>query len=822
MRRLFWTFVVVGLTTSFQARSQDAGPYTHTFDMQLPPASVSSCPGPLSLAYNPAGLAWAQSFDLLFVHHQRLDVDPSAQRHFIGGADGLLLKLGGLGLGIQWVRPYDDEEKWNYLKYTLAAPLIKQQWLSIAWGLEILDPTNTNESPAVDFMLGALVRPFRYVSLGLVGRNLGRAKINDQRANRSLDLGVSVRPLWFAPEGVTLSADFRLVQDADDPPFRFTGHFSILDGISLFGSADLDGNFGAGLVVDFQRVGAGSYVNFSNKPDEIELDDVLLMARVSGDNYPGFIISKDKTAQFTLDNELISDRPFSRGWLKRHMTAFDLERAIRRATRDVRIDSILIKIEDPNLSWTNVQELQAALAEFKQAGKKVFFYLQDADNLTYYLACSADKIFMNPGGNFFVTGPTVEALFLGGTMDMIGARAEYQRVGKYKSAVEALSQEEPSQPYLDVMNSLADEYSDQLLSAMSEGRGLGRSEVEKLVDNGFMDSEEAKEAGLVDELLHFDQIDETLMNSLGHRPSRMRRYIFEKWHEDRWGGRPIIAVVHANGSIAYRDSFMSGMDARQIAKILASLRDNSDVAAVVLRVDSPGGSGSASDLIWRQVTRLRQRKPVIVSMGGVAASGGYYISAPADVIVANPATITGSIGVFALFFDLSELYAKIGISKEIVKRGQLADLGTTFRGRTEQEMELLKKKIDKFYAGFISKVAEGRKQSTEEIDKVGQGRVWTGRQAKENGLVDELGGLSKAIEIAKRKIGLKPEEEVSLAFLPRPKLSLRALLGEVGIITAEPDIIPAMLRESIQRMVELSILSAEPVLLMLPFSLNIK
>jgi protease IV len=822
MRRFLTTLFTLAVVVP-SARAQDGGPYSATFDMHLPPASVASCPGPLALTFNPAALAWAPSFDLLFVHQQRLDVGQSSgDQVFVGGADGLLLNIKHLGLGLQWVRPYDDEDRWNYLKYTIAFPLITQgRIFSMAAGIEILDPTDTDEDPSVDYVLGAMVRPLRYLSIGVTGRNLGRAKINQQRSDRSLNIGIAIRPLWFAPERVTLTADYGLVQENDDPPLRFTGRFSVIDGLTLFGSADLDGNFGAGLMIDFQRVGAGSYLGVSNT-DELEPSNVLLMARVSAENHPGFIVSHEKTAEFTLDNELIAGQPTAVGIFTRRVTAFDIQSSIRRAATDQRIDSLLLKVEDPDLNWTEVQELRDALADFKKTGKKVVFHLRDADNLSYYLASSGDAIFLDPGGSFNVTGPTVEALFLGGTMELIGARAEYKRIGKYKSAVETLTAEEPSEPAREVMNSLADEYADQLIEAIASSRDISREKVKQLIDKGFMVPEKAKQEDLVDDLVYFDQVDSAIAKVTGHSSRRVGGYIAQRWYNDRWGSRPVIAVVNASGLIAYRESLATGMDAHRIAMLLSWLRDNSSVDAVVLRVDSSGGSGSASDLIWRQVKRLAEKKPVVVSMGGVAASGGYYISAAADTIVADPATITGSIGVFVLFFDLSELWAKLGISKEIVKRGKLADLGSTFRARTEEEMKLLGETTKSFYKGFIDRVAEGRHKTPEEIDAVGQGRVWTGRQAKEKGLVDELGGLARAIEVAKQKIGLDPDQVVDVVHLPRPSLSLRVLLGEIGIMSETADPVPDVIRKTLNEIVELSALNSEPFLMMLPYRLEIK
>jgi protease-4 len=817
MRRIIVGFTLIMLVAP-GALAQDA--YSPTFDMQFPAASVASCPGPLSLGYNPAELAWGPSMEMLYLHQERLNPDDS-ENFFKGRADGLLFSLGRLGFGIQWVRPYDDDDKSNYLKYTIAAPLMNAgRWFSLGYGIEILDPTRTNEGPSVDFMAGAMVRPLRYLSFGLVGRNLGRAEIGGMRSEPTLDVGMAIRPLFFAPERVTLAADVRLVEDVD-PRVRFSGHFSVVDGISVFGTADLDGNFGAGLMVDFLRVGAGSYMDFTNS-DGVEPDNLLFAARLSRDIKPGFVVNRGRTAEFVLDHTLANSPEKAQGFFKKRTTLQSVEHAIDRAADDVRIDSILVKVENPDLGWTDIQELHAALADFKLKGKKVFFFLEHATNLSYYLASIGDAIYLAPGGNVTTIGPTVEALFVRGTLDLLGVRAEFKRVGDYKSAVEQLVNEEPSQQYREVLNSLADEMADQMLSAISTGRGITRAQAQALVDQGFMQPGEAQEAGLIDAAVHYDAIDQEIEKKLGHRPSRMG-YLRQRWHSDRWGSLPTVAVVYLSGAIAYGDTFGGGSNARQIAEILAALREVPTVDAVVLRVDSPGGGGAPSDLIWRQVARLSEAKPVVVSMASLAASGGYYVACPAAAIVANPGTITGSIGAFILLWDISELYAKIGVSKEIVKRGKLADLFTTFRGRTEEEMALVEKMVKGFYQGFIEKVAQGRKMSVEEVDAVGQGRVWTGRQAKEKGLVDELGGLRKAIDLAKEKIGLGPEDRVRIISLPRPRFSFGSLLREVGILSDEPEHIPAVLSEQLERLALLAELSAETnIIMMMPFFLTIK
>ncbi len=504
------------------------------------------------------------------------------------------------------------------------------------------------------------------------------------------------------------------------------------------------------------------------------------------------------------------------------VTFWDIEQVIRRAATDQRIDSMYIRVEDPQLTLTAVQELREAVAYFRAAGKKVFFHLQEAGNLTYALATSGDAIFLEPSGTVQFVGPKLEALFFKGTLDLLGVKAEFQRVGKYKSAVEMVTNKEPSEPNREMLNSLADEYADQIFHMVAEGRNLTVARVQEIVDAGLLTTDQAQTVGLVDGAYHGDDIDPIISNRLGHTATWDTGYLSNRSYDPSWSRRPTIAVLHGTGTIIYDFDIIGGIDARAFIEQLKTLREDRSIGAVVVRLDSPGGSGAASDLIWHEIKTLKKSKPVIVSMGSLAASGAYYLSAPADVIVADAATLTGSIGVFSLMFNLSELYAKIGISKTIVKRGKLADLDTTFRARTAEELALLQKMADNFYEIFVQKVAEGRKLTPEQVDTIGQGRVWTGRQAKEIGLVDELGGLSKAIEIAKQRIGLSPDDQIEIVHFPKKHLSLKGILKDFGLWIDEEGALPKAVSNIANQIELLSSLSAEPVLAILPFMFTVQ
>ncbi len=787
--------------------------YTSNWDMNLPADSVASCDGPLCLAYNPAGLNWSASGEMLYLHFERWGKNTVA-----GSGDGLMLSGDRFGFSVQYLRPDRDRKELDLLKYNLVLRLFNlADVFSLGAGLEILDPTETNEDPSLDVIVGAMFRPVRYVSVGMVGRQLAQARTNGQASDLTLDLGLAVRPLWFAPERLTIAADYRLIDKLDDPPLRFSARANVYDGVSLFGMVDLEGAFGLGLGIDLLQFGASGYTSFSFD-NGISNQGMVIGARASLQNHHGIRTQSKQTVEIVLGANVQWTDGISRGLFSRHTTIRDVDRAIRAAALDPRIDSLIVRMGSLDPGFTRVQELREALAQFKAKGKKIIFHMETASNSSYYLASMADAIYLSPAGSLFVAGPKLQAYFLGGAMEMVGIEAQVARVGKYKTATDALSRQEPSEAHLEVLNSLADDLADQLFDAMAEGRGLARDQVEVLVDQGFMRPSQAEEAGLVDGVIHYDELQDKIKDVIGHKPDVIRDYMSQTWHEDRWGTKPRIAVVLATGSISNGGMSLSkDMHARKVAQALKNLANDSSVDAVVLRVDSPGGSGLASELIWRQAQRLKQKKPLIVSMGAVAASGGYYISCPADMILAEPATITGSIGVFSLLFDASELWASLGISREAISRGKLADLFTSFRARTPEEMDLLQGFVNGFYKDFIGRVAKGRHMTTEQVDKIAKGRVWTGRQAKKIGLVDELGGLSKAIEEAKKRIGLDPQAQVDIIHLPRPSLGLRTLLGELGLMNRQSSLLQPLLQTAFGDLFDAIKLSSEPTLAMLPF-----
>jgi protease-4 len=382
----------------------------------------------------------------------------------------------------------------------------------------------------------------------------------------------------------------------------------------------------------------------------------------------------------------------------------------------------------------------------------------------------------SPTATLDVSGLAAEVTFYRGTLDKIGVQAQFEGVGKYKNAPNQLTERGFTDPHREQMEALVGTLFEQYVRGVAEGRGMAPEKVRSLIDQAPLEASAAKSAGLVDELLYRDQVEDKIPAANRVDPLR-----YVKAGRAFFDTRPKLALVYAAGDIIPGESQSSPFGgafagADTIARGLRQAREDGAVRAIVLRVDSPGGSGTASDAVWREVTLARRSKPVVVSMGDYAASGGYYIAMGADAIVAQPGSITGSIGVFSGKFSLRGLYEKIGLSQETVRRGKNASLFSDWAPWTDEERAKIRELNEAFYRTFVAKAAEGRKKKPQEIEAVAQGRVWTGEEALGAGLVDGLGGLDAAVRLAREKARIPQRQEVQLVVLPERKGLLETLL----------------------------------------------
>ena len=455
-----------------------------------------------------------------------------------------------------------------------------------------------------------------------------------------------------------------------------------------------------------------------------------------------------------------------------------LVESLDRAASDPSVTGVVLRVSQmPAVGWGRVQELRDALVRFRKSGKPAYAHLELCGTKEYYLASAASKVYALPAALLFVTGLEAEVTFLGGGLEKLGVEAQFEAVGKYKSAPDQYTGRSLSEPSREQLDALLDSLHGQFLQAVASARGKTPEEVQAALDAGPYDGPSALRAGLVDALLYEDQLDDKLERAARVAPASYVRSA----RGFSLRPRPRVAVVYVVGEIlpgASQSGVLSGDVAGSdtVTGALRQARDDEDIRAVVLRVDSPGGSGSASEEIWREVVRTRQKKPVVVSMGDYAASGGYYVSMAGDAIVAQPGTLTGSIGVFSGKFALRGLYEKLGLSKEILTRGERAAMLSAYRPWTREERARVAELMRSFYDGFVERAAEGRRRKPEEIEQVAQGRVWTGDQAARNGLVDRLGGLETALAVARERAGIGAGQDVALVVLPRPRGFFETLL----------------------------------------------
>lgn len=457
---------------------------------------------------------------------------------------------------------------------------------------------------------------------------------------------------------------------------------------------------------------------------------------------------------------------------------------IRKARVDKRIVGIILKPSYIPAGWGKIQEIREALADFKTSGKTLVSFLDHCSTKEYYLATVSDRVFMIPTGELFLTGLTAEVTFLKGTLEKLGIKADLEHVGRYKTASDLLTRESMSEAHREVVESILDDYYHRLVETIATARKKAPEEVKAMIDRGPFNPQRALREGLVDSLLYWDELEELLKKENKGKFAKIESSKYSRVSLTSLGLNkgPRIALIYATGAIVTGEDqfdpvFGPCMGSDRVVRDIRRAAENKYIKAIVFRVDSPGGSGLASDIIWREVVKAKEKKPFIVSMSDVAGSGGYWISMAADTIVAQPGTLTGSIGVIGGKICLQGFYNKIGINKEVVTRGRHADSFSETRPFTPEERKKLREELWDFYGMFVHKAAEGRGKTFKEIDAVGRGRVWTGKQALERGLVDVLGGLKEAIDIAKLKAGIPREKEVRLVIYPKKKGLLEVLLS---------------------------------------------
>jgi protease-4 len=515
---------------------------------------------------------------------------------------------------------------------------------------------------------------------------------------------------------------------------------------------------------------------------------------------------------------------------------------IKKAKVDKRISAILLEINMSGAGWGKADEIRDAIADFRTSGKPAYAYMEYGMNKEYYIATSCEKIFVAPSGDLFINGLAAEVMFFRGSLDKLGIEPDVFQIGKYKNAPDQFTRKNMSDAHKEVMNSILDDIYGRMVNTIATSRRKTPDEVRAIIDNAPIRAPQAKAQGLIDGANFRDEVESELKKRLGYKDSDKLNTITGADYRDirpeslglNQGER--IAVIYASGTIGsgrsndgpYGDQ-STGSDT--VSKAIRDAAEDKSIKAIVLRVDSPGGSSYASDIIWHAVEVAKQKKPVVISMSDVAASGGYYIACNANKIIAEPSTITGSIGIFAGKPVMKGFYDWLGITNEYVMRGKLAGMFRETEKFTPEERAKFEEMIKStYYDEFVPKVAKGRGRDAEYIDSIAQGRVWMGSQAKERGLVDEFGGLDKAIEVAKGLANIPAEKGIQRVIMPYPRTFFEELFnsgGEMSVRTQQQRAATfAALPEDAQRALRYTAMMDRmkrgEMMALMPFELRIK
>ena len=504
--------------------------------------------------------------------------------------------------------------------------------------------------------------------------------------------------------------------------------------------------------------------------------------------------------------EALPDNPLARASQGGVLVLRETIETLEAAGRDPRVKGLVARLGRGGLGFADVQELRGAIRRFRDTGKFALGFAESFGEggngtLHYYLASAFDTVWLQPSGDFDVTGISLESPYLRGTFDLLGVEPQFGQREEYKGAMNQFTDRALPAPQRENLQRLVDSLVNQIASGVAEGRNLDSAQVRRLIDRAPLLAQEAQENGLIDELGYWDETNDAALDAAGEDADFLSLEDYAAAQEAPDADGPVIALIHGLGPVVLDGSendpvfgqVVMGSDT--VSEALADAVADEDVAAIVFRVDSPGGSYVASDTIWREVRNARdQEVPVIVSMGNVAASGGYFVAAPAHKIVAQPGTVTGSIGVVSGKLVLTGLWDKLGVNWDGVQAGDNADIWSGNRPFSPAGWDHLQRFLDAAYEDFTNKVAEGRGLDRAQTLKAAKGQVWTGEDAQELGLVDALGGYREAIDLARAAAGVAEDQEVEIRRFPSVRDPWEALFEDAFGSAVESPAVRALAR----------------------------
>jgi protease-4 len=696
---------------------------------------------------------------------------------------GAILNPAGLGIkqGFEFYSSWRESDDENIYYYSISTgnigfsfiDYLKTEIYTIGIGIPIGETFSFGYSYSFGDInsqkFGLIITPVKVLRFGAI---LDLPKNYDS----SLTIGTSLRPFT---DRITFSADYNFWNLLNY--HQYQGVFEIFDGIYLYGGlrenrrVNKERRYFAGIEISFGKSKIFSEGNIREK-QKVKYSGGFM---VSNEIYPSIFPKKKKWVKIYLEGNYPEEREID-GFLsfKSRKSFYDLIEDLRKLSFEKDVEGIILCFKNPNFTPSQGEEIYNLLKEIKSKGKKIVSIGESFGIIDYMVASISSKIIITPTGDVFIPGLYMENIYLKDLFEKIGIEVEVERVGKYKSAVEPFIRENMSEEDRYQRKEFLKDVHDLILKNISEGRNIQTEKVDELMGKGYFNSENALKEGLVDAEGFERDIEDLIEKWFGEKPFIVN---YEKIAKRKYLGREFkderkkIAIIVGEGGIVTGESSKNpipliggkNMGSETMKRLIEKVEKDKSIKAVVFRVNSPGGSALASEIIWDGIKRLREKKPVVVSMGQVAASGGYYISCPANKIYANKTTLTGSIGILGIKFSMREFFNKIGINFDTVKTKPHADFFSSTRKFTEEEREIYRKEIEWGYWQFVKRVSISRGIKLEKVDSLGQGRIYSGSDAKDVKIVDEIGGIIDAIEEAKKLAKIKGD--VKIEIYPTPK-----------------------------------------------------
>jgi len=774
-----------------------------TQGMALPTTPLAGEHDARAVAVNPGGLALVRGNELaVALDVEDPDVATSAGQGFgVFGASSLggrLLPQVGVGVGLEWLRPSrgqldPDPGKPFRLTLGLAAPLGHNAGVGASWHHFHAEGVLAGVDA---FDLGLSLRLGNYLAAGAVLRDVATAAVGGTPVQRRYEEEAQLRP--FGTDALEAAVGGRVGETRGDVDGWFRASLRVTRGLYVHGEIETrelhvladtgigPGELGGrdvratlGVELSFGEFGVTSLA--TGLRNEAGKDHALggtVVLRASSTGAPSVLGTPDHIERVDLAGAIGA----------RELTALVMR--LRSIARDPTARAVVVTFDGASGGWATLEELRDELVRVRGAGKQLFAYMVSGTSRDYYVATAANKIYIDPAGGVRLVGMTGTTMYFRGAFERFGIQPQFEKIAEYKSAPEQFTEIGPTAIAARMRNELFDSLWERWVGTVADARHLTRDQVIALVDAGpYTAGDLAVDARLVDAVAPPDKISELITRELG---GALPVTSPEGERPERWE-RPGVAIVYVDGDITDGKSQSIPLVGASLAggqtliDALIAARTDPRVGAIILRIDSPGGSALASELVAREVFATRGVKPILCSMSNLAASGGYFVAAGCDLIFAEPMTITGSIGIFYGKFDIGGLAKKLGVTTDTEKRGKRADLESMFRPYTDEERAMLKDKLRYMYGRFVGAVAEGRGMTKDDVDAVGRGHVFSGAQAMPLKLVDRFGGLGDAIDEAKRRMGVSAATGVQLYELPDLPSSVLGTLGNLlGVHTEAP------------------------------------